>query len=915
MNESKEEKVFDRFEKFNKLFNQQPEPKVIVQKRYTPEIFQEESISIMVKAATASAAPACGYKIITASAAPACGYKIIAELADGIESSGSSNGNNNNNPEGFECQMKYNCQIPFGRILADEMGLGKTSQMLETVRRIEQIRVSRLSLDESALDPSNITDPRILNKEMTWKNNNLRYIFLVPKSMLTVWKKESYMVCSEFGKRVHVCDEKLRDSRNVPLHRSLILITTAGLLRTAMGALTLPQTPLLLKDDDDVTPLTLRGDADAPPLTLRGDANAPPLTPLLKIGGKESKETKSKETKGNKETKPTSAKKGGKGGKGGASATHTGGKGGASATPCWIWEKEWDGLVVDEAHKCLANGVFCTKSGNKFREDTKKKTTQSIYKLKRKCTWLVTGTIAENKASELVSLAKCLLDDKHPWGNISNWSCKTKEESKKMIEDFRNQFIIRRTDEVLGLPEMKKNIVSCPMSEQQKKCARENMHSAMNLLTKMEKSKAIKKSNYQMQVLAMINQLRLNNDSPLLLKRYKTEEAMTRDKEGRNRMKKKKKFDDDGIIHPSWNTMSRKDILKSSPKIEKIVELTEQCVKNGEQVLIFSYFVETLKLLSKVLGGEASAPPLTPSLSSRGTPPLNPPSSSSSNISSSSSSNISSSKDRGVKGGTSGPPSGLKPGGLGGSAAPPPIFTGKTSGEERETLIKDFQSGKIKVLLLSQKAGGLGITLTAATRVILTNLWWNGSNDIQSIKRTHRRGQTKIVNVHRFIVEEPDSIDMWMLALQQSKLEETKLIIPDLHRYSDCFTLNGDKNTDLFSYFKSWIKMWCDSLGENTAELAREIKEKENRKRKASEKSRKKNSKKKKKKKKNDDDDDDDDYSEDDELIDLDQDNTSDEYLDDDDDLVEKKKNKMWQCLRCTIFNDPTQENCRMCGY
>ncbi len=53
--------------------------------------------------------------------------------------------------------------------------------------------------------------------------------------------------------------------------------------------------------------------------------------------------------------------------------------------------------------------------------------------------------------------------------------------------------------------------------------------------------------------------------------------------------------------------------------------------------------------------------------------------------------------------------------------------------------------------MLSTKAGGLGINLTGADRVIIYDLDWNPQNDIQAMDRAHRIGQTKPVHVYKFI--------------------------------------------------------------------------------------------------------------------------------------------------------------------
>ena len=59
----------------------------------------------------------------------------------------------------------------------------------------------------------------------------------------------------------------------------------------------------------------------------------------------------------------------------------------------------------------------------------------------------------------------------------------------------------------------------------------------------------------------------------------------------------------------------------------------------------------------------------------------------------------------------------------------------------------------IFIFILSTRAGGLGINLTAADTVIFYDHDWNPSNDAQAMDRAHRIGQKKVVNVYRLITK------------------------------------------------------------------------------------------------------------------------------------------------------------------
>jgi len=68
-------------------------------------------------------------------------------------------------------------------------------------------------------------------------------------------------------------------------------------------------------------------------------------------------------------------------------------------------------------------------------------------------------------------------------------------------------------------------------------------------------------------------------------------------------------------------------------------------------------------------------------------------------------------------------------------------------------LVDAFQAGKAPLFLISLKAGGVGLNLTAADTVILYDPWWNPAIERQAMDRVHRIGQDKPVFVHRLIAE------------------------------------------------------------------------------------------------------------------------------------------------------------------
>lgn len=142
--------------------------------------------------------------------------------------------------------------------------------------------------------------------------------------------------------------------------------------------------------------------------------------------------------------------------------------------------------------------------------------------------------------------------------------------------------------------------------------------------------------------------------------------------------------------HP-YQYLKTGDISKDvSGKALQLVDITKQIIENDEKTLIFTQYKEMGNILTTILNDELGIDPL--------------------------------------------------------------FFHGSLNRTQRDDLIKDFQSNKdSKVMILSLKAGGTGLNLTAATNVIHYDLWWNPAVEDQATDRTYRIGQDKNVMVHRFI--------------------------------------------------------------------------------------------------------------------------------------------------------------------
>lgn len=86
----------------------------------------------------------------------------------------------------------------------------------------------------------------------------------------------------------------------------------------------------------------------------------------------------------------------------------------------------------------------------------------------------------------------------------------------------------------------------------------------------------------------------------------------------------------------------------------------------------------------------------------------------------------------------------------------------------RNNVISKFkQDPDEKVIIVSLKAGGVGITLLPACKLIMIDAWWNAAVDDQAIDRIHRFGQTKKVSIYRLLMK--DSIEEKIMELQNDK--------------------------------------------------------------------------------------------------------------------------------------------------
>ncbi|XP_028258745.1 chromodomain-helicase-DNA-binding protein 1-like [Parambassis ranga] len=102
---------------------------------------------------------------------------------------------------------------------------------------------------------------------------------------------------------------------------------------------------------------------------------------------------------------------------------------------------------------------------------------------------------------------------------------------------------------------------------------------------------------------------------------------------------------------------------------------------------------------------------------------------------------------------------------------------GSVRGEERNLAVKNFSSKDVFVFLLSTKAGGVGLNLTAADTVIFVDSDFNPQNDLQAAARCHRIGQNRPVKVIRLLAR--DTVEEIMYSRAVSKLQLTNTVIEE----------------------------------------------------------------------------------------------------------------------------------------
>ena len=105
------------------------------------------------------------------------------------------------------------------------------------------------------------------------------------------------------------------------------------------------------------------------------------------------------------------------------------------------------------------------------------------------------------------------------------------------------------------------------------------------------------------------------------------------------------------------------------------------------------------------------------------------------------------------------------------------MLTGATPKKERMQMVSAFHKDNVQVFLISLKAGGTGLNLTAADMVIHYDPWWNVAAQNQATDRAHRIGQENQVTVYKLITRH--TVEENILKLQEMKKELADTVVSE----------------------------------------------------------------------------------------------------------------------------------------
>lgn len=117
------------------------------------------------------------------------------------------------------------------------------------------------------------------------------------------------------------------------------------------------------------------------------------------------------------------------------------------------------------------------------------------------------------------------------------------------------------------------------------------------------------------------------------------------------------------------------------------------------------------------------------------------------------------------------------------------VFHGGLNKDERDKIINKFENNlEFDVLLISLKAGGVGLNLNSASNVVLFDRWWNPALENQAIQRAHRFGKKVPLNVYRFIISDTIEEKIENILKKKELLFDEMINDPSINEHNKLFT-------------------------------------------------------------------------------------------------------------------------------
>jgi hypothetical protein len=317
----------------------------------------------------------------------------------------------------------------------------------------------------------------------------------------------------------------------------------------------------------------------------------------------------------------------------------------------------WHAIIFDEGQ---------------YLKNPSSQTAQAARALKARHRILLTGTPIENRLLDLWSLLHAVMPG--ALGSKASFARRFQEKtdptSRRRLARRVRPFLLRRTKEEVApeLPPKIEEDIRCRMEGTQERLYRAELKLARQHLLKLRDDEQLARERFN--ILTSLLRLRQICCHPAL-------------------------------VDPEKGSAS-------SAKVEALVELLDPLIAEGNKILVFSQFVELLKLV------EAQLKELE---------------------------------------------------------APIYVMTGETKGRAKVIEEFSNEPGAA-VFLLSLKAGGAGLNLASASYVVLFDPWWNPAVENQAIDRTHRIGQTKTVFAYRLLIQGSIEDKIRQLQLYKSNLAQ-----------------------------------------------------------------------------------------------------------------------------------------------